>query len=215
MAKVSAQNECVYLINKIIGEPSAYVGSTINKINRFKSYIKSKPKRYVEYSIKKYGWDAFQKIEINVNAKDEKELRAWEAFYIGLFGTYKNDNPKFGMNIVRNPTLAISKDPEVAKKISNSKKGKKLSDEQKEKIRNSTKGILNKGIKRPYLSERNKIIKPGLGRTGEKHPMSKKILYTTLNKVFNSIKDCADYFGVSRQAIRSRIKYNPTIYIYV
>ncbi len=213
MPKVSGA-ECVYLINKLIGDPSAYIGSTINKNKRFKSYVNKHPKRYVEYSIKKYGWDSFQKIEIDVNAKDEKELRMWENFYIGLFGTHKDENPGFGMNIIRNPTLAPSKDKEVAKRISASKKGKKMSEEQKQKISKSTKGIVNIGIKRPYLSERNKIVKPALGRTGDKHPMSKKIFYVTDNKIFNSLTEAGDYFGISRQAVRSRIKYNPEIYIY-
>ncbi|MCZ2207993.1 hypothetical protein, partial [Cylindrospermopsis raciborskii] len=113
------------------------------------------------------------------------------------------------------PVLAISKDPEVAKKISNSRKGQKLTNEHKEKIRKSTKGKINIGVKRPYLSERNKKIKPALGRTGSNHPMSKKILYIPENKVFESIKDAGDYFGVSRQAMRSRIKYNPLKYKYL
>lgn len=206
------KQQCVYLLNKLIDYPSAYVGSTMNKHKRFNTYQKGLKNTYVERSIAKNGWDAFQKIEIEVDAKDEKELRAWEDFYIGLFGTYKNDNPSFGMNVVRHPTLAISKDPEVAKKISNSKKGQKLSEEHKEKIRKSTKGIINKGIKRPYLSERNKIVKPALGRTGEKHPMSKKILYVPENKIFNSITELGIYFKMSRQAIKYRILQNPLKY---
>jgi len=215
MAKSKSADSTVYLINKLIGEPAAYVGSTTNKYKRFKAYQRGYKNTYVERSITKHGWDAFQKVEIDVKVDNEKELRAWENFYIGLFGTYKNDNPGFGMNIVRNPVLAISKDPEVAKKISNSRKGQKLSEEQKQKIRNSSKGKINIGVKRPYLSERNKLVKPAVGRTGSNHPMSKKILYVPENKIFESIKDCGDYFDVSRQAIRSRIKYNPLKYKYL
>jgi hypothetical protein len=205
------KQQCIYLLNKLTDEPAAYVGSTMNKYKRFKAYQGGLKSTYIERSITKNGWNAFQKIEISVNAANEKELRAWEDFYIGLFGTYKNDNPGFGMNVVRHPVLAISKDPEVAKKISNSRKGQKLSEEHKQKIRNNTKGI-NKGTKRPYLSERNKLVKPALGRTGEKHPMSKKILYVPENKEFESITEVAKYFNVSRPAIASRIKYNPNKY---
>lgn len=208
------KEQCIYLLNKLIDDPAAYVGSTMNKYKRFKAYQGGLKSTYIERSITKNGWDAFQKIEINVDAKNEKELRAWEDFYIGLFGTYKNDNPDFGMNVVRHPVLAISKDPEVAKKISDSRKGQLLSEEHKKRIREGTKGI-NKGVKRPYLSERNKLVKPALGRTGEKHPMSKKILYVLENKVFNSITELGAYLGVTRQAIRSRIKYNPLIYKYL
>lgn len=106
--------ECIYLINKISGKPSAYVGSTINSMRRFKSYQKGWNKTYVQNAINKYGWEEYQKIKIDVQAKNENELRLWEGFYIGLFGTYKEENPNFGMNIVRLPTLAISTDPEVA-----------------------------------------------------------------------------------------------------
>ena len=108
MAKSKTSKEqCVYLLNRIIGEPKAYVGSTINKYKRFKAYQSGLSNTYIEKAIKKHGWDAFQKIEIDVKVNNEKELRAWEGFYIRLFGTYKNDNPEFGMNIVKNPTLAI------------------------------------------------------------------------------------------------------------
>lgn len=216
MAKPKAGDaQCVYLINKLVGEPAAYVGSTVNKYKRFKAYQLGQTNTYVERSITKNGWEAFQKIEIDVKTSNEKELRAWEGFYIGLFGTYKNDNPGFGMNIVRNPTLAISKDPEVAKKISNSRKGQLLSDEHKERIKNSTRGKVNLGIKRPYLSERNKLVKPMLGKKGAECSMSKKILYVPENKVFESITEVGAYFGVTRQAIRSRIKYNPLKYKYL
>jgi group I intron endonuclease len=214
MAKsIKGGEQCVYLLNRIVGEPKAYVGSTVNKYKRFKAYQSGLTTTYVERAITKNGWDVFQRIEIDVKASTEKELRAWEGFYIKLFGTYKNDNPDFGMNIVKNPKLAISKDPVVAKKISESKKGKSYwSEESKLKLSNSTKGKVNVGIKRPYLSERNKIVKPALGRTGEKHPMSKKVLHIPDNQVFNSIKEAGDYFGISRSSMRHRIETQPSIY---
>ena len=198
----------VYLINKINGDPKGYVGSTININNRFKAYKSKLKNTYIERSITKNGWDAFQKIIISIDVKNEKELRLWEGFYIGLFGTYKNNNPKFGMNIIKNPTLAISRDPLVAKKISETKTGCKLSEETKEKIKTSTKGKINIGVKRPYLSERNKIVKPALGRTGSKNPMSKKVLYIPENKIFESITELSIYFGITRQAVKYRIKHN-------
>jgi group I intron endonuclease len=206
-----SDNQCVYLLNRLVGEPKAYVGSTFNYKRRFAAYKNNSGKAYIEKVINKHGWNSFQKIIINVKVDSEKELRLWEGFYISLFGTYKDNNPDFGMNIVQYPTLAISTDPLVSKKISESMKGKVLSEETKNKIKLNTKGI-NKGVKRPYLSERNKIIKPALGRTGSKHPLSKKILYVPDDIIFESIKDLADYLGITRPAARSRIKYNPKIY---
>lgn len=214
MAKGSSE-QCIYLLNKMIGEPGAYVGSTINKFNRFKAYKSGLCNTYIERSITKNGWDAFQKIEIDVNVSTEKELRAWEGFYIRLFGTYKYDNPGFGMNLVKNPVLAISKDPNVAKKISLSNTGKKRTEEHKKQMSDSAKGKRNVGIKRPYLSERNKIVKPAIGRTGEKHPMSKKILYIPDNQVFESIQDAADHFKLSRPGMRYRIRNQSTIFKFI
>jgi group I intron endonuclease len=213
MAKSSKGGEqCVYLLNRIIGEPKAYVGSTVNKYKRFKAYQYGLTTTYVERAITKNGWDSFQKVEIDVKASTEKELRAWEGFYIKLFGTYKNDNPEFGMNLVKNPTLAISKDSEVSGKISIANKGKRRTEEQKKRTSDLMKGKVNIGIKRPYLSERNKIVKPALGRTGEKHPMSKKVLHIPDDQVFNSVKEAGDYFGITRQSMMYRIKTQPSIY---
>ena len=205
----------VYLFNKMTGEPSAYVGSTFNINRRYKDYQKKCSTRYVERSIIKHGWDSFQKIEILICDSDEKKLRAWEGFYIGLFGTYIKDNPEFGMNIVRNPKMAISKDPIVARKISKAQKGRVMPIEQRNKLSSVMKGVVHVGIKRPYLSERNKVVKPALGRVGDKHPMSKKVFCIFDNKTFDSIKDAGDYYGFTRQGTKYRIKTQPHNYKYI
>jgi group I intron endonuclease len=207
MAKVSS-NKYVYFFDLLShNEGRTYVGSTQNIKKRFKEYIKSNDKRYCTNTINKYGFDNFYKLIIDLGDVSYKEMLLWEQFYIGLFGTYNKQN-KDGMNLVRNPTIAISKDPIVAKKISESHKGKILTQKHKESIKLATKGIVNIGIKRPYLSERNKIVKPALGRVGDKHPMSKKVLYIPENKIFHSFQDCADYICVSRPTIRNRINSN-------
>lgn len=188
-------------------EGRIYVGSTINTSKRFTEYKTSKDKRYSTRTINKYGFDNFYKLIIDLGNVSYNEMLQWEKFYIGLFGSYYKEN-KNGMNLVKNPTKAISKDPLVAKKISDTKTGKKLSENHKEAIKKGTKGIVNIGTKRPYLSERNKIVKPALGRTGEKHPLSKKVLYVPENKIFESFKDCATYLCVSRPTIKNRVNSN-------
>jgi group I intron endonuclease len=199
MAKSISSNkekiECVYLLLKNDNEPKGYVGSTKDFDTRMKCYRHNQRRMLIEEEIEKNGFDSFDKIIIPVKTNSKKELERWESFYIKLFGTYVGDNPDFGLNKVEEPHRGSSS--EETTKLAISK---------------STKGKIHLGVKRPYLSERNKIVKPALGRTGEKHPMSKKLLYVPDNKIFNSIKDCGDYFGVSRQAIKSRIKYNPKIY---
>ncbi len=196
-------------------ETSDSKDSTFNINRRYKDYQKKCSTRYVERSIIKHGWDSFQKIEILICDSDEKKLRAWEGFYIGLFGTYIKDNPEFGMNIVRNPKMAISKDPIVARKISKAQKGRVMPIEQRNKLSSVMKGVVHVGIKRPYLSERNKVVKPALGRVGDKHPMSKKVFCIFDNKTFDSIKDAGDYYGFTRQGMKYRIKTQPHNYKYI
>jgi group I intron endonuclease len=207
MAKVSS-NKYVYFFDLLShNEGRTYVGSTINLHKRFYEYRNTKSKRFASSAIKKYGFDSFYKLIIDLGDITYSEMILWEQFYIGLFGTYNKEN-KDGMNIVRNPNIAISKDPLVAKKISIARKGQKMAEATKIKLSNISKGKMHIGVKRPYLSERNKIVKPALGRVGEKHPMSKKVLYVPENKIFYSFQDCATYLCVSRPTIKNRINSN-------
>lgn len=202
------ENKYVYFFDLLThSDGRTYVGSTSNIKKRFTAYKNCKDNRYVTNSIKKYGFNNFYKLIIDLGNISYKEMLLWEKFYISLFGTYNKTNEN-GMNLVANPSYAISKDPLVAKKISDAHKGKKLTIEHINAIKKGTKGIVNVGMKRPYLSERNKIIKPALGRHGEKHPMSKKVLYVPENKIFESITDCALYLNVSRPTIRNRVLAN-------
>lgn len=207
MAKVSS-NKYIYFFDLLShNEGRTYVGSTININKRFYLYKNNKDKRFCTNTIEKYGFDNFYKLIIDLGDISYEEMLLWEQFYIGLFGTYHKEN-KNGMNLVRNPTKAISKDPLVAKKISESRKGHIMLESTKQKISNTNKGKVHIGVKRPYLSERNKKIKPALGRVGDKHPMSKKVLYIPENKLFHSFTDCATYLCVSRPTIKNRINSN-------
>ena len=208
MAKVNKNGNCIYFFDLLSHQDGrTYVGSTKNIKKRFREYTNYNDKRFCTNTIKKYGFENFYKLIIQLGDVSYKEMLLWEQFYIGLFGTYHKEN-KHGMNLVRNPTEAISKDPLVAKKISLSRTGQKMAESTKLKISNLFKGKINVGVKRPYLSERNKTIKPALGRVGDKHPMSKKVLYIPENKIFHSFQDCADYICVSRPTIANRINSN-------
>jgi group I intron endonuclease len=198
-------NKYIYFLDLLSHtDGRTYVGSTKNLSKRFYQYRNNNDNRFSTKTINKYGFDNFYKLIIDLGDITYEEMLLWEQFYIGLFGTYNKDN-KDGMNLVRNPTKAISKDPLVANKISKTHKGKILSEKHKESIRIATKGKINLGVKRPYLSQRNKLIKPALGRTGDLHPMSKKVLYIPENKIFESFQDCANYLCVSRPTIKNRI----------
>jgi group I intron endonuclease len=216
MAKAKGGN--VYLLNCLLpNKERGYVGSSENIEKRFSSYIGGWGRSYIDNFIKKYGWESMQKIIITMSEDiTERELRLWEDFYIGLFGTHYNEHPEFGLNLIRHPTFAISKEQSVREKISKTKTGTKLTETHKNKIQESTKGKIHIGVKRPYLSERNRTTKPMIGRTGHKNPMSKSlsVLDVDGNVIhnFESIKDAADFYGITRPAMRSRIKYNKQKY---
>jgi len=193
-AKTTSSQKGIYILVENSGSNKYYVGSSMDLDTRFKSYgRKQRGKRIIDYALNKYGFDSFIKYVIPFkNDTTEYELRMWEGFYIRLFGSYHKENED-GMNLVKNPNLAPSTDEEVRKKIS----------------------AATKGIKKKWLSERNKNNKYAQGRTGELHPLSKKILILQTGQIFESIKDAADFYNMSRQGMRYRINNNPHIYKYL
>lgn len=45
----------------------------------------------------------------------KQELLLWEQFYIKMFGSYIGENEEFGLNIIKNPNLNISKEEIIRK----------------------------------------------------------------------------------------------------
>ena len=193
-AKIGNSSKGVYILLENRGNNRYYVGSSMDLKTRFKSYRhKQRGKRMIDYSINKYGFDSFFKYVIEFKEDiSENELRMWEGFYIRLLGSYHYEN-EFGMNLIKNPTMSPSCDINVKKKISESLKG----------------------IKRDWLSERNKGNKFALGRTGEKHHFSKRVINLKTNTIFESIKDLADYNKTNRTSMKNIINKNQDIYKYL
>lgn len=196
MAKVKTGNSSkgIYVLMESKGTNRYYVGSSMDLETRLKSYShKQRGKRIIDNSLNKYGFDSFYKYVIKFEDNiTEKELRLWEGFYIGLFGSYHYEN-ECGMNLVNKPTMSPSTDYNTKQKISNA----------------------CKGIKKPWLSERNKNNKYGLGRTGELHPLSKKVLNLQTGQIFESIKDAADFYNISRPGMRFRINTKSNVFKYL
>lgn len=133
----------IYCItNNINGKQ--YIGQSIHIEQRFKEHIRyGNSKCYIDRAIKKHGHDAFN-FSILLEC-DESQLSDEEHKFIKLFGTYKN-----GYNLTWGGEFAISKSPEIAKKIGQKRKGIKHSEETKQKLKK--------------YWEKHK-------RCGEKHPM--------------------------------------------
>lgn len=186
-AKTTSSMKGIYVLMESKGENRRYVGSSLDLDTRLGSYYnKQRGKRIIDHSINKYGFDSFIKYIIPFeDSITEYELRMWEGFYIKLFASYHYEFED-GMNLVDKPNLCPSKHKEVKQKISES----------------------CKGIKKEWLSERNKGNKYSYGRTGELHPLSKKVINLQTRQIFNSIKDAGDFYGVSRTTMRYRIKRN-------
>ena len=140
----------------------------------------------IDYSLNKYGFDNFYKHTFELpNDITKHEMMLWEGFYIRLFGSYHYKN-ELGMNLMETPLEVPSHDQNARNKIS----------------------LANKGAKKQWLSINNLNNKYALGRTGAKHPNSKKILFIPQNVIYDSIKDLSDYLRISRQAIRYRLNIN-------
>lgn len=169
------------ITNKDTGK--MYIGQSIHIEQRFKEHIRyGNNSMYIDRSIKKHGKDVF---DFNILLEcDESELSHEEHKFINLFDTYKN-----GYNLTEGGEIAISKSPEIAKKISESQKGKIVSEETKQKLRQyrgekssfygkhhseETKRKLHNAHKGKTLSDehRKKLSESHKGiQAGENHPM--------------------------------------------
>lgn len=167
--------ECYGIIYKITNtiNGKVYIGQTINEFNRRYFYkgngiervynyhkrFKERNLKYNEYllnSIKKYGFDAFEVIEIYDIAFSKEELDIKEKHYIKLFNSFKNGYNKTlggegtsGYNPFENKTEEEMK--KIKEKISKATKGenspwygkhpseetkKKMSEAQKKRFKN-------------------------------------------------------------------------------
>ena len=104
-------------------------------------------------AIQKYGWHNIKhKILYENLSKNEAEI-----LEIKIIKEWKTTNIKYGYNILDGGNLSNGMSENVKKRISKSKKGKKLSEETKLKIKISA---LNKHYKRPMTKERKtKLLK--------------------------------------------------------
>ena len=128
----------IYAItNKKTGK--MYIGQSIHIERRFIEHKSGKkdPTSHIASSIRKYGVDAFD-FQI-LHRCSESELDSEERKFIKLYGTYiKGYNHTWGgeMNGMGHPSRNLS----VRNKISQSLKGRKLSEEHKQSISNAHKG---------------------------------------------------------------------------
>jgi group I intron endonuclease len=164
-------------------------------------------KRSVKFynSIKKYGWDSF-KHEILYENLTEKEAKNIEQKLIK-----KNKKQNLSYNITDggegNNGWVVSEN--TKKKISESHKGKKLSEEQKQKLKLSLKDMW-KNNKHPMLGKQHSKESKEKNRMNQKNHIN-IYCYNTfgeLVKIYNSKREIRAIKGMSINKIESCCLYN-------
>lgn len=182
----------IYKITSPTGK--IYIGQGIDCYHRwmcdYKSIERCKEQRKLYNSLKKYGWEAHS-FEIILECP-KQDLNAWEEYYIKKYDTF---NTSHGLNLQSGGGVFEMSD-ETKKKMSESQKRIRLTEEAKKKLSAKRKGEDN----------------PMYGRTGEnsprfgkKSPNRRRINQYDLDDNFirqwDSILEATEYFGCASGVI--------------
>lgn len=189
---------CIYCYtNKINGK--RYVGQTADFLKRYKEHINDSYNMNnkcgynlpFHCAIRKYGIENFEIEILKENLKDYEEMDYWEKYYIKEFDLlakngkgYNLSDGGYGGNKFAGKTEEEMQ--EIGKRISEVKKGKRHSQETKEKMRNSHKGKHGKGESK---------------NNGSNHPKAKRVIQIdittkTVIKVWNYAKEISDNLDI-------------------
>lgn len=117
----------------------SYIGLSDNIERRWYDHIHRPALKYsyIDRAIKKHGEDKFR-LEIIEELPDNRALlKERERYWISQYNTYE-DNSQF--NLTPGGDFCPSKVPEIAKKISESLKGRELSEEHRKKLSKANSG---------------------------------------------------------------------------
>jgi group I intron endonuclease len=186
----------IYMLkNKLNGK--SYVGQTICPVEERlqKHQHKSSNCRAIYGAIKKYGWDNF---EIDWYECLDNELNKHEKWMVNLMRTLSPD----GYNLKEGGGSRGKLSEETKQRIIVGNKGKKRSEEFKQKNREVNMGEKNPSYGKPKSEESNQKRREAMsgdnnywyGKTGEKHHRSKKVYQYALDGTF------IDSFGSCEEA---------------
>lgn len=188
-------------INKVNGK--IYIGLTSQQAERRwgsngSGYCNNK---HFWRAIQKYGWDNFEHRILFENLSKEQACE----IECCLIQQLKTTDKTYGYNKSSGgeaPASGITLSEESRKKISDKLKGRTFSDEHRERLSNS-----ERGIKKPKLSEeRKKQISNFMNGAG--NPRAKKVICIETGEIFGCIKEAADSIGVSRKVLSIALKNN-------
>ena len=188
------------IINKETGK--MYIGQSVNIERRFHQhrYGKGKNVCYIDNAILKYGKDNFDYVILFECS--EKELDSEEQKFIKLYGTYKT-----GYNCTWGGDFNPAKLPEVRKKISEKNKGRKWSEEQRQKMSKLKTGFkhteeaiekIRQASMGRYWTEEQKQ-RMSKNRMEDGNPMWNKNHTFTHNFLLSQQRNTTGYYRVSKE----------------
>lgn len=199
-----------------------YIGITQQNVEkRWQKGYGYKEQVYFYSAIKKHGWDNF-KHEILFDNLTEKEAMEKE---IELINKYKSNDRKYGYNLSKGgETYKENFKKRYGKEVANSRRIRVLNANTKEfiaiyesqNLAATILGIKRKGINKNcrgisktykgYIFEYDDcdFVKPKKYEQG-KHPNHKKTKVKCIddNKIFNSLKEAGEYYGIRANNIAS------------
>ena len=152
---------CIYCHTNLTNN-FKYIGQTIHGNNANKRWRNGegyKDQVFFYRAIKKYGWDNFSHEILRSNLTLE-EANYWENYYIELYRTFAGFSDAKGYNLTLggDGLAGVALSAETKKKISNSEKGKKVSEKTKEKMRIAAKNRCVWNKEKPLSEEHKKKI---------------------------------------------------------
>ena len=186
----------IYKIENIKG--NIYIGQTFYPIKRKSRYktLQCKGQYHIYNSIKCYGWEnhSWEIIEV-INNCDQNLLNEREIYWIKFYDSFIN-----GMNLQPGGRYK-PKTKETKQRMSESRIGKKASEETKKKMSESHKKRL---FENPYGKEH--YLKIG---SYQKKKIEAYFFYTNeFIGIFDSIKECCAYLNISNKHISGVLKGN-------
>lgn len=239
--KISDEKLYVVYCHTNIMNNKKYIGITCQETSqRFRNGKGYKSSPHFYNAIKAYGWDGFTH-EILAENLSEDEAKSKE---IELIAKHKTTNPEFGYNITPggdgcsgadNPWFGkhhteetrkrmsemrtgIPKTKEWKRKIGESNKGKKVSDEARQKMRENhadftgennprygtklSKDHIDKLVKASKTPEAiEKMRQHKTWHSGSKNPNSKKVICLDTGKIYDTINEAAEDTGCNPSKI--------------
>lgn len=195
--------------NKTNGK--VYIGITRQKsYQRWKGGKGYKPKNvgttsYIYNAIQKYGWNNFtHDILFTELTKEEAEQKEIE-----LIAKYKSNQREFGYNLDKGGNSVGKMSDETIQKLINIHKDKEANAERYRKISESKKGMKFSDEHKLHLSQAKKGK-----QTGNENPNSRAVNQYSLDmqyiKTWNSIADVRRELKIGSPNICRAIKYNKT-----